>query len=137
MRESKRYEEMNMIRAYQVWTVGETAAPPSVQSPLLFYGITKVVSNGCGPVSLYRGYPCDYKSAGKAHCGKPRSPPSCIASFSYFARVFTASLALVMDLGKCSHEESSEVDGLPSLPLILFARPRVRGFVSLLGFDCV
>ena len=106
--ESKRYEEMNMSRAYLVWvTVGETAALPSVQSSLLFYGITKVVSNGYGPVSLCRGYPCGYKSAGKAHCGKPCSPTSRIVVFSSFAHVFATALPLVMDLGKRSCEESS------------------------------
>ena len=118
VRESKQYEEVNTSRAYLVWvTVGETAALPSVQSSLLFYGITKVVSNGYGPVSLCRGYPCGYKSAGKAHCSKPRSPASCIAIFSSFARVFATALPPVMDLRKHSREESSEVDGPSSLLL--------------------
>jgi len=87
--------------------MGETVALPSIQSPLLFCGVPKVVSNACGPISLCRGYLCDYKSAGKAHCGKTRSPASCIAIFPSFARVFAAALPPVMDLEKSSREESS------------------------------
>ena len=114
MRESKRYEEMNTSRVYLVWvTVGEIVIQSSVQSPLLFCGITKVVSNGVGlfcsaEVILAAISP-------KAHCGKPRSPASCIAIFSSFARVFTVALPLVMDLRKRSPKESSKVDGPLSL----------------------
>ena len=82
VRELKQYKEVNMSRAYLVWViVGENAALPFVQSLLLFYGITKVVSNGCGPVLLCQGYPCGYMSTRKMHCGKHHSPASRIAIF--------------------------------------------------------
>ena len=74
-----------------------------------------MVSNGCGPILLCRVYSCGYKSAGKAHCEKPCSPASRIIVFFSFAHVFTATLHLVMDLEKHTREESSEVDGPPSL----------------------
>ena len=87
VRELKQYKEVNMSRAYLVWViVGENAALPFVQSLLLFYGITKVVSNGYVPILLCRGYPCGYKSTGKAHCGNPHSPTSHISIFPIFAQ---------------------------------------------------
>ena len=104
--------------------MGETVALPSIQSPLLFCGVPKVVSNACGPISLCRGYVCGYKSARKVHCGKPRSPTSRIVVFPSFACVFIAALPLVMDLGKRSCEESYEVDGPPSFFLFSLQEQR-------------